>query len=391
MTRSPYGTGSVHRRGDGRWVAQIRDKAIGKTIQRTAKTERDARRILREMTSRMDSGRLAADRPATFAQWADDWLTNRAERTRTGGTVAEYERNLRSYVLPLIGGKTIGSITVLDVERVLDVAFQEKGLSSSSLDNIKKSISVVLSDAVRARALSHNVARGAQKPVGAAPPKRAVMPSPEQVVALLRAAKGTEVGRALIVLATSGARIGELLGARWRDVDLESGAWSIERTVSRNRQNKPVIGSRTKGANTRVIYLPQPAIDALREQRRAVLVRRLSSTSWEEEDLVFPSRVGTAIDPSNFRKQLDKIRRSMNRRADDPNDPSLVRWDAGAFHALRHYFASVGLSNVEAAQVQQLLGHKTLRMTTTVYGHLTENVSRDVPEFVASTLMEDGS
>jgi integrase len=391
MNRSPYGSGSVYRRGDGRWVAQIRDKAIGKTVQRTARTERDARRILREMTSRMDSGRLAVDRSATFAQWAEDWLSNRAERTRTGGTVAEYERNLRSYVLPLIGGKLIGSITVLDVERVLDVAFQQRDLSSSSLDNIKKSVSVVLSDAVRARALSHNVARGAQKPVGAAPAKRAVMPTAEQVVALLRAAEGTEVGRALVVLATSGARIGELLGTRWGDVDLETGAWAIERTVSRDRQNKPVIGSRTKGGNTRVLYLPQPAVDALREQRRAVLVRRLSATSWEEEDLIFPSRVGTAIDPSNFRKQLDKIRRSVNRRADDPDDPSTVRWDAGAFHALRHYFASVGLSNTEAAQVQQLLGHKTLRMTTSVYGHVTENVQRHVPEFVASTLVGGGS
>ena len=97
------------------------------------------------------------------------------------------------------------------------------------------------------------------------------------------------------------------------------------------------------------------------------------------------------MDPSNFRKQLDKVRIAINRRANDPNDPSSVRWQAGAFHALRHYFASVGLTSTEAAQVQQLLGHTTLRMTTTVYGHLTEAVATSVPEVVAATLTVTGT
>ena len=391
MTRRNYGSGTVYRRTDGRWVAQVRDRSIGKTVQRTAKTEAAARRLLREMTSRLDAGSLAVDQRRTLTQWTEDWLSNRAERTRTGGTVAEYERNLRSYVLPLIGGKLIGDITVLDVERVLDTAFRERHLSSSSLDNIKKSVSVVLSDAVRARALTSNVARGAEKPIEAARARRAVMPTAEQVVALLKASEGTEVGRALVVLATSGARIGELLGARWSEVDFETGVWRIERTVSRNRRNKPVIGSRTKGKSARAIHLPRAALDALREQRREVLSRRILAPSWADEDLIFPSRVGTPIDPSNFRKQFDKIRRQVNRRADGPEDSYSVRWDAGAFHSLRHYFASVGLSSAEAAQVQQLLGHTTLRMTTTVYGHLTETVSRTVPEAVALSLADDAS
>ena len=36
--------------------------------------------------------------------------------------------------------------------------------------------------------------------------------------------------------------------------------------------------------------------------------------------------------------------------------------------------------------MQQLLGHTTLRMTTTVYGHLVESVAVAVPEAVAATL-----
>ena len=367
-------------------MAQIRDRGTGKTVQRTAKTESAARRILREMASRVDAGFLAADRPTTFAAWAEDWLANRADRTRTGGTVAEYERNLRTYVLAHIGAKRLGAVTVLDVERILDKAHRERGLSHSSLTNIKKSISAVLSDAVRDHAVSVNVARSAVVPMEAASSKPAALPSSAQVQALLQAASGTEVGRALIVLATTGARVGELLGARWEDIDLEAGTWAILRTVSRNRHNKPVMGSRTKNKKARTLGLAAVAQEALREQRRAVVLRRMSTASWADDDLVFPTQVGTVMDPSNFRKQLDKARDKVNRKAEDPDDPSTVRWESGAFHALRHYFASVGLSTTEAAQVQQLLGHTTLRMTTTVYGHLVESVAVAVPEAVAATL-----
>lgn len=40
----------------------------------------------------------------------------------------------------------------------------------------------------------------------------------------------------------------------------------------------------------------------------------------------------------------------------------------------------------QAAQAQQLLGHTTLRMTTTTYGHLAESVAFAVTEASADTL-----
>jgi integrase len=391
MKTRPYGSGSIFQRSDGRWVAQVRDGATGRTVQRSSRSERTAKTLLRKMTSRVDAGRLAVDKPKTFGAWTEDWLKLRAERTRTGGTVAEYERNLRLHVLPHIGGKRLGAITVLDVEQILDRAHRERNLSASSLNNIKKSIGAVLTDAVRDRALATNVARGAVVPLSASPAKAALMPTPSEVQALLFESRGTEVGRALVILATTGARVGELLGARWADVDLETGLWSIERTVSRDRANKAILGSRTKNKKTRTLRVAAIALEALKAQRQAVITRQMSTPQWTDHDLVFPSQVGSVMDPSNFRKQLDKVRIAINRRANDPNDPSSVRWQAGAFHALRHYFASVGLTSTEAAQVQQLLGHTTLRMTTTVYGHLTEAVATSVPEVVAATLTVTGT
>ena len=125
-------------------------------------------------------------------------------------------------------------------------------------------------------------------------------------------------------------------------------------------------------------------MQALREQRRHVTETRLSSSAWQDNNLVFPTNRGTVREPNGFRKQLNKVIKKMNSAASE--DPDAPTWTAGSFHSLRHYFAGVGLTHAQAAQVQQLLGHTTLRMTTTVYGHLTEGVAIGVPLAVADSL-----
>lgn len=383
MSRTEWGEGTIFQRGD-RWQVQVIDRNTGKRRSKTVSTKREAQRALREMNSRVNQGLPAVDQAATFKAWASDWLANRAERTRTANTVAEYEGALRRYVFPVVGAKRLNAITVLDIEHVLDKAFAERDLSQNTLNFIRKAISAVLSDAVKARALSANVAQQASLPTGAKSQRVVKMPSPEQVRALLAAAEGSEVGRALIILATTGARIGELLGSRWSDLDLESGSWTIERTLSRDRASRPIIGGRTKNKKPRTIGLPRVAVHALREQRKFVAEQRLASPDWEDFDLLFPSGHGTPLDSSNFRRRLNRVISNVNKAANE--DPSISRWDAGSFHALRHYFAGVGMTHAQAAQVQQLLGHTTLRMTTSTYGHLAETVAFAVPEAVADTL-----
>jgi integrase len=386
MSRT-YGTGSVFQRKDGRWIAQVRDKASGKLVSRSAKSERDARKLLREMTSRLDSGIRAADRNVTLTTYVEDWLANRAERGRSAGTVGEYERALRNDVLPKIGGKRIGDVSTVDIENVIHAVYAERGLSRSSLSMIQKAVSAVLTDAVRSKALGVNVAREVQLPDEARRSAPARMPSPEEVRALLTASAGTPVGRAIVVLATSGARVGELLGSTWSSLDLETGLWTIERTTTKDRRNRTILGSTTKVRRSRTIRVPELALVALREQRKYVLELRLASSSWTDLDLLFPSERGTVIDPSNFRKQLGKVIAAANkaRKEADPDstDPA---WAGGSFHSMRHYFAGIGLTSYEAAEVQQLLGHATLRMTTSVYGHLAPSTAITAPDAVARTL-----
>ena len=383
MTRS-YGTGSVYQRRDGRWIAQLRDKRSGKTVQRSAKSEREARKLLREMTSRVDSGQRAVDKSVTFRTYAEEWLEQRAERGRTGGTVGEYERILRRDVFPRIGGKKLGSITETDVENILYELLTERDLSASSLGQVKKAIAAVLTDAMKSKSVTVNVARGVDIPDRARGPKVAEMPTTEEVRALIAATSGTPLGRVLVVLAMSGARIGELLGATWESIDLNSGEWVISRTTSKDRQGRVILGDHTKSKRVRIIDLPPTAVAALREQRRYVLELRLAVKQWQDHDLIFPSERGTVIDPRNLRKKLDSAKKQAEKLLEESG--AEVRPYPGSFHSMRHYFSGTSLGRLQPAEVQQLLGHSTLRMTTSVYGHLTPRARSEGPSAVAAEL-----
>jgi integrase len=56
--------------------------------------------------------------------------------------------------------------------------------------------------------------------------------TPEQVKALLEAARGDRLEALYLLAVTTGLRQGELLGLKWEDVDLEEGKLQVRRTLA---------------------------------------------------------------------------------------------------------------------------------------------------------------
>lgn len=155
----------------------------------------------------------------------------------------------------------------------------------------------------------------------------------------------------LVVLALStGARQGELLRLRWRDVDPARRVAVLQETKNGDRRSLPLSA------------LAAQALQALGQ------VRRLDS------DLVFIGRKGTARFPQ-------RAWEAALRRA---------KVDDFRFHDLRHSAASyLAMSGATLAEIAEVLGHRTLAMVKR-YSHLTEAHTAGVVErmnerFLAST------
>ena len=144
----------------------------------------------------------------------------------------------------------------------------------------------------------------------------------------------------LVVTALStGARQGELLGIRWKDVDFHMGLIRLENTKNNER---------------RAVPLTSHALELLKEMAS---VRRIDT------DLVFPFKGGRYGVRGPWSKAL--------KTADIENF---------RFHDLRHSAASyLAMNGATLAEIAEVLGHKTLQMVKR-YAHLTEQHTSRVVE-----------
>ncbi|MFA7322838.1 MAG: site-specific integrase [Candidatus Nanopelagicales bacterium] len=368
------GEGSISLRKDGRYEVAVIDPATGNRKRTYAKTEAEAKRVLRRMNGKADAGAPVLDAGATVKVYAELWLKDRAGRRRRESTVREYGYRLNQYVIPTLGRMRLREVTVVDVEDLLD-ALVAKGLARGTVAAIRNALAAMLQDAVRARQLSVNVARSAQMPeVGASDHKRVEIPTDAQVRALIAKCRGTELAAVVAVCVGTGARIGEVLAMQWSDVELELGLWRVARTLTRGLDGSTQIGLRTKTGKDREVAITPEVVSALKAQRKVVAAERMRSAYWQDHDLVFPTNIGTAQDPHNVRRALKPL--------------ATAAGFPGSFHALRHWYASMAVTLAPDVTVSKLLGHARTSTTTDLYSHLRATDSARIAVAVSVAVNE---
>jgi integrase len=143
-----------------------------------------------------------------------------------------------------------------------------------------------LEDAVRWGEVSHNVADRAQPPK----PGTAEMKvwSTEQIRAFLDFVGDDRLYRAWLLLATTGMRRGEVLGLRWRDVDLAAGRLSVVHTLILAHYQVKVSEPKT-GKGRRSVALDPDTVDVLRVHRKLQRDERLAwGPAWQDTGLLHP-------------------------------------------------------------------------------------------------------
>jgi integrase len=186
----------------------------------------------------------------------------------------------------------------------------------------------------------------------------------EQVKQMLDAAKKTLYYAMLVVDVKTGLRRGELLGLRWKDIDLEKGLLSVRQTVGRNKELGTFFKPPKNKGSRRTIMIDEDVIAVLKKHQleQKQLYRWFSSKHPEamQDDpvLVFARRDGQPLNP-------DTITQWFPRFLAKQGLPTLN------FHCLRHTHASLLLhEGVNIKQISERLGHSNIRITYDIYSHL---------------------
>jgi len=190
-----------------------------------------------------------------------------------------------------------------------------------------------------------------------------------QVPTLLLATKGTRYEALYQLAITTGLRQGEILGLIWSDLDESTRRLHVQRQLQRLPNQGLVFTEPKSAAGRRVLILGKATVDKLREHFNLLQQQRMvASERWQENDLIFPSSIGTPMEPRNLLRDF----KSLLNKTGLPN----IR-----FHDLRHTAAILMLQQgTHPKIVQERLGHSSISMTLDTYSHVVPSMQEEVAE-----------
>jgi integrase len=229
---------------------------------------------------------------------------------------------------------------------------REKGLASLTLHHIHSLLRQVLASAVKAKKLARSPIADIETAPKAKRRDKIEVLDEAELAALLDHLKGHWLYMPSLLAASTGLRRGEVLGLRWRDVDLEKGTLQVTQAVEVVGGKLGVKPPKTE-RSARTIKLPSPLVTELERHRKDQLEQRLKVGLGGRPDLVFTSPLGNMLHPDSVSEAF------VNKVAEIKPI---------TFHGLRHTHITLLLrSGVPVHVVSARAGHAKPSITLDTY------------------------
>ena len=284
----------------------------------------------------------------TLSEWVSEWLRDYKRGMVKPSTYDSY----KYYVRNVVCDTELSKVTSVDVQRMISDMAAE-GLSTST---IKHMLTLVRQALKKARSLGLVSSLSMLEELEL--PRRStssVEPfSAAEYEKLEQNAQNSIYGDLFLALLYTGARVGELIALRWRDVNLVGGEIHIRNTDYRGKLQPVKTDS---GRRTLPIY-----------GDLSTILRRLYRRRTCER--VFTNSLGL---PCVYRTVLDAWRRFLGNIGIEPC----------GLHKLRHTFAHRALrAGVPVRVVSAWLGHADVYITLQIY----DAIDRDDFRYAAEVL-----
>lgn len=168
---------------------------------------------------------IASQRKQTVASYLNEWVESYARVNLRPSTYDGYKKTIANYINPYIGGVALNQLTPAMVDKMFQQII-DKGLKPSTAAGAKRVLSVALSHARKYRYIETNAAKDTLTKFGKSD-KTPDPYTPEQVKALMQRVEGTVWEMPVILGGLYGMRRSEILGLRWRNVDLENNTFDV--------------------------------------------------------------------------------------------------------------------------------------------------------------------
>ena len=322
---------------------------------------------MRPLVAQAQRGEAPEPANRTVAAFLREWMAGLDLRLRPIRPPSGTATSSASMRFLLIGTVKLARLTPQRVEALL-AERRTAGLAPRTVWHLRAVLRSALTDAVRAGEATRNAASLAHPPKVEAYHVEPM--TPDRARAILDAVVGTDLEVAVSLALWTGLRQGELLGLRWRDVDLAARRLRVEMTLQ---------------YRTREFFLePTKTLKSRRpsacRRRRPRCWRSAGSSSWSSVSWWGRSGTPSSIawcSPDPFGQPLDgryltvRFQKLVERAGLGP-----IR-----FHDLRHAAATLMLaSGTDLKVVSEVLGHSAIATTANVYAGVLDDLKADAAD-----------
>jgi integrase len=362
--------GSVYQRSDGRWCGEVVLKN-GKRKYVYGKTAADVDEKLTATKQTANSGAPVADGRLTVADVLEAFMDEREQRVRDR-TLAAYRRIVDDHIKPYIGTRRMHDLTRDDVQAFI-TRRTRGGLSAAMAHHVLVVVRMAFKHAVEGDRIPRNVAAGVKGPKVERPELAPL--EADDTAKLLAAAREHPLGAIWFLAASLGLRRGEVLGLRFRDVDLEGGTVTIRHQLAGAGDKAVLVPPKTK-RGIRSLALNAAVVALLKTRKARQAEEKLAAGElWQNAlGLIFTGEQGQPLEGATVFKIHKRLCKAAKVRR--------VR-----FHDLRHGAATLMLeAGVDPASLSATLGHSRVGFTLDTYVHVRQPKVDDAVGALAGVL-----
>jgi len=364
--------GHIRKRSRKSWTLVLdypRDPVTGKRRQKWVtvngskrEAEKELARLITEVT-----GLRSETKKITAPEFLDLWLEATRERVKPS-TLYTYEKHVRQWK-KAIGPLFLQKLTAGDIQAAMNRLTVRPVTKRALFITLR----AALRKALKWGFIGCNPADMVDPPLARQEEMRVW--TEEEIARFLRVARGGKYYCLFYLALSTGARLGELLGLQWRDIDFERRSLQITRTYT-NLPGKVCTQPPKTAAARRRVPLDEATLQILRQNRKQQIEERLrKGERWRDDLPVFYSgRTGKPPNPSTLQHAIHKYARV----AEVPD----IR-----FHGLRHTHATLLLrQGVHPKIVSERLGHSSVNITLNRYSHVLPDSQAEAVKAIEKAL-----
>ena len=376
--------GHIRKRGKNSWAIKLElppDSAGNRRSKwhSIKGTKRDAERERIRLLHELNTGAYVEPKKQTVTNVLDSWLRHVKPRVRAK-TFERYGEIVEHHLKPTLDHHKIEQLQPVHISEAWAKARASGrrdgsgGLAERTVLHHHRVLSAALRRAVRLQLIYRNPAEAADTP---RPPKIRDMNvlNLNESAHLLNAIQHRRLYIIVFLALSTGMRRSEILGLRWRDVDLDGGFLRVTQTLQQTKDGVSFQPPKTDSSR-RKIALPGVAVEALRRHKITQSEERLAAGlgAHGSDSLVTCKLSGAPLQPRHVSKEFSRTLRQAGMKQ--------IR-----FHDLRHTHATHLLeSGVHPKVAQERLGHSTIAVTMDIYSHVSAGMQEEAAAKIDASL-----